>query len=73
MKIKKYVILRLLEKYGGAVPLETAAAAVFGRSGELEQLRVIRLLNAYRAKDARFAHIRVRNKTICFVNARFYL
>ncbi|MCL6558861.1 MAG: hypothetical protein K6U74_08655 [Firmicutes bacterium] len=64
MKIKKRIILRLLEKYGGSVPLSVAAKELYGQEGELQQLKVIRALNAYRAQDPIFDHIRVRQKKI---------
>lgn len=62
---KKARLLRLLAECRGRVPLAEAARQLYGRDGELEQLRVIRAMNAYRAvKDADFAHIRVREKHI---------
>ena len=63
MKIKKRLILHLLEKYG-SVPLGVAAKEMYGRDGELEQLKVVRILNAYRMRDKTFARIRVRNKHV---------
>lgn len=64
VKIKKKVILRLLEEYNGAVPLGTAAKEMYGKSDELRQIKVVRALNAYRAKDPEFRGIRVRQKKI---------
>jgi len=63
IKIKKRVILRLLEKHG-AVPLETAAKELYGKGDEMAQIKVIRALNAYRVKDTVFQNIRVRQKKI---------
>jgi len=61
---KKAKLLRLLDEHGGRVSLAEAAKRLYGRSGELEQLQVIRVLNAYRAKDTKFNTIRVRRKHI---------
>lgn len=63
MKIKKRIILRLLEKHG-AVSLETAAEEMYGKGDELAQMKVIRAICAYRMKDPAFGNIRVRQKKI---------
>lgn len=46
---KKKRLLRLLEEYGGSVPLAVAAKELYGRDGRLERDKVVRLLSAYRA------------------------
>lgn len=62
IRTKKATLLEMLAS--GPVPLEAAARALYGDGGELAQFSVIRLLNAYRAKDPEFRHIRVRGKAI---------
>ncbi|MCL6478504.1 MAG: hypothetical protein K6T65_08805 [Peptococcaceae bacterium] len=67
MKIKKRIILKLLKQHPEGVPLDLAARHLYNKTDELAQLKVIRALNAYRAKDSRFFNIRVRNKNIVFL------
>ncbi|RPF43078.1 hypothetical protein EDD75_2199 [Thermodesulfitimonas autotrophica] len=59
---KKERLLRLLEERGGSVPLEVAARELYGKDGEPECMKVIRLLSAYRAKN--ILNRRVRNFTV---------
>ncbi|MGI9860067.1 hypothetical protein SDD30_01610 [Moorella naiadis] len=60
---KKAMILDMLARIG-SIPLVDAARVLYNDSGELAQLKVIRLLNAYRVNDARFLKIRIIKKHI---------
>lgn len=55
---KKARLLRLLEEHRGAVPLGLAARELYGKDGELEKLKVVRALAAYRAKGRGVGRVR---------------
>lgn len=62
---KKARLLRLLEEHRGVVSIGIAARELYGRDGELERLKVVRILAAYRAKkDDEVGRCRVRNKNV---------
>ncbi|MGO0122193.1 hypothetical protein [Desulfothermobacter acidiphilus] len=56
---KKVKLERLLREHGGRVPIDLAAKELYGRDGELEREKVIRLLSAYRADG--ILNCRVKN------------
>jgi hypothetical protein len=64
VKIKKQVILRLLDMYQGCVPLAIAAKELYGDGGQLAQIKVVRAVCGYRSWADEFAHIRVKRGNI---------
>ncbi len=68
VKIKKHVILRLLEQHGGRVPIAVAAKELYGSESELAQIKVARAICGYRSWAREFSNIRIRNNNITCVN-----
>ncbi|OPY61658.1 MAG: hypothetical protein A4E56_01893 [Pelotomaculum sp. PtaU1.Bin065] len=65
---KKHILLQALDSEG-SISLKEIAKLLYDGHGELEQLKVIRLLAAYRMHDKRFENIRVRNKRVVVISS----